>query len=110
MAALPGRMPPGPAHDWQTAWGSLGAPAPGQSAARRRPGQRRRQTRAAAAARSPYDILGVPRDADLVQIKRAFKQRALKLHPDVNKAVRARRTGPHERPWREPRREAAGRG
>jgi hypothetical protein len=110
MAALPGRMPPGPAHDWQTAWGSLGAPAPGQSAARRRPGQRRRQTRVAAAARSPYDILGVPRDADLVQIKRAFKQRALKLHPDVNKAVRARRTGPHERPWREPRREAAGRG
>ena len=54
------------------------------------PGRRgmRRWRCAAAAARSPYEVLGVARDADLAQIKRAFKQRALKLHPDVNKAVR----------------------
>jgi hypothetical protein len=36
---------------------------------------------------SYYDVLGVPRNADLKQIKQAFKRKALKLHPDVNKAV-----------------------
>ena len=36
-----------------------------------------------------YGILGVPKNADLKQIKQAFKKKALKLHPDVNKAVRA---------------------
>ena len=32
-------------------------------------------------------MLGVPKDADLKQIKQAFKKKALKLHPDVNTAV-----------------------
>lgn len=35
-------------------------------------------------------MLGVPKDADLKQIKQAFKRKALKLHPDVNKAVSGR--------------------
>ena len=39
------------------------------------------------AARDYYEVLGVPKDADLKQIKQAFKRKALKLHPDVNKAV-----------------------
>ena len=33
-------------------------------------------------------MLGVSKDADLKQIKQAFKRKALKLHPDVNTAVR----------------------
>lgn len=40
-----------------------------------------------AAQENYYDVLGVPRNADLKQIKQAFKRKALKLHPDVNKAV-----------------------
>lgn len=30
----------------------------------------------------PYRVLGVPRDADLPAIKQAFRERALKCHPD----------------------------
>ena len=35
---------------------------------------------------SLYDTLGVPQDASDRDIKRAYRQKALKLHPDVNKA------------------------
>ena len=34
--------------------------------------------------RDPYDVLGVPRDADDAQIKKAFRTLARNLHPDVN--------------------------
>jgi DnaJ-class molecular chaperone len=32
-----------------------------------------------------YEILGVPKDATTQQIKKAFRQLALKFHPDKNK-------------------------
>ncbi|MBX5470200.1 MAG: molecular chaperone DnaJ [Thermoleophilaceae bacterium] len=35
--------------------------------------------------RDPYEVLGVPRDADQSQIKKAFRRLARELHPDVNK-------------------------
>ncbi|MEA2279195.1 MAG: molecular chaperone DnaJ [Solirubrobacteraceae bacterium] len=35
--------------------------------------------------RDPYEILGVPRDADETQIKKAFRRMARELHPDVNR-------------------------
>jgi molecular chaperone DnaJ len=35
--------------------------------------------------RDPYDVLGVPRDADEQQIKKAFRKLARELHPDVNR-------------------------
>jgi molecular chaperone DnaJ len=34
--------------------------------------------------RDPYDVLGVGRDADETQIKKAFRRLARELHPDVN--------------------------
>ncbi len=34
--------------------------------------------------RDPYEVLGVPRDASEQQIKKAFRQLAMELHPDVN--------------------------
>jgi len=34
--------------------------------------------------RDPYEVLGVPRDADETQIKKAFRKLARQLHPDVN--------------------------
>jgi molecular chaperone DnaJ len=37
------------------------------------------------APRDPYEILGVPRDADDPTIKKAFRKLARELHPDVNK-------------------------
>ena len=36
--------------------------------------------------RDYYEILGVPRDADAAAIKNAFRELALKYHPDRNKA------------------------
>ena len=39
------------------------------------------------AAESFYDVLGVPQSATDRDIKKAYRQKALKLHPDVNKAV-----------------------
>lgn len=35
--------------------------------------------------RSPYDILGVTKDADDSEIKKAFRQKAKRFHPDLNK-------------------------
>lgn len=34
--------------------------------------------------RDPYELFGIPRDADEVQIKKAFRRLARELHPDVN--------------------------
>lgn len=34
--------------------------------------------------RDPYEVLGVPRDADMDQIKKAYRQLSRKYHPDAN--------------------------
>src|SRR4051794_27924113 len=39
--------------------------------------------------RDPYEVLGVSRDADDSQIKKAFRRLARELHPDVNSAETA---------------------
>ena len=41
--------------------------------------------------RDPYEVLGVPRDADESQIKKAFRQKASFYHPDRNDAPDAAR-------------------
>ena len=41
-----------------------------------------------------YDILGIDRDADNKDIRRAFKKLALKLHPDKNKVSMIGRISP----------------
>ena len=46
---------------------------------------RRKRSRALARQDDFYEILGVPRDADDKAIKDAFRQLALKYHPDRNK-------------------------
>ena len=40
---------------------------------------------ATAAPRDPYEVLGVPRDADGREVKRSFRALARELHPDVNR-------------------------
>jgi molecular chaperone DnaJ len=42
------------------------------------------RTNATSMPRDPYEVLGVERDADGQQIKKAFRQLARELHPDVN--------------------------
>lgn len=41
------------------------------------------QTGPADVKRDHYDILGVPRDSDQVEIRRAFRRLAMTCHPDV---------------------------
>ena len=55
--------------------------------------RRRRVRRAMSAAKMPrdyYEVLGVDRDADDGEIKKAFRRLARELHPDVNTGARRR--------------------
>lgn len=51
--------------------------------------QRQRVVRVSASSKSLYEVLGVTDSANDRDIKRAYRQKALKLHPDVNKAPNA---------------------
>src|SRR5947209_15588728 len=42
------------------------------------------KTRTGNMPRDPYEVLGVGRDADAQQVKKAFRALARELHPDVN--------------------------
>ena len=48
---------------------------------------RRRAAILAASQRDLYEVLGVSKSASAADMKQAFRKKALKLHPDVNKAV-----------------------
>ena len=48
------------------------------------PLRRRRLRRAAMTKRDCYEVLGVGRDADEAEVKKAFRRLARELHPDVN--------------------------
>ena len=43
--------------------------------------------------RDPYEVLGVARDADEAEIKKAFRRLARTLHPDVSTEPDAEETG-----------------
>eukprot|EP00879_Flechtneria_rotunda_P008518 GHRR01008924.1.p1 GENE.GHRR01008924.1~~GHRR01008924.1.p1 ORF type:complete len:437 (+),score=120.35 GHRR01008924.1:258-1568(+) len=76
----------------QTALTSLQPTARPLQAAHRAAQRRRGRTVIVQAARDYYDVLGVSKNADKKQIKQAYRQKARKYHPDVNKDTGAEET------------------